>query len=217
MDQNYAAARDHMVDGQVRPNKVIDPRIIRAMRTLPRERFVPPQAISMAYVDEDVPLGGGRYLVEPMVIARLIQLARIRDGDRVLIVGAGPGYGAALAAACGGMVTALEQDPALLAIARRLLREFAPGVTVAEGPLDQGLPGAWNTIVIEGSVVAIPPHLAALVPVGGRLVTVINQDGAGQGVLAERGAPGTPLGHTEVFSCATPLLRPLVPAPTFQF
>lgn len=217
MDQNYAAARDHMVDGQVRPNKVIDPRIIRAMRTLPRERFVPPQAISMAYVDEDVPLGGGRYLVEPMVIARLIQLARIRDGDRVLIVGAGPGYGAALAAACGGMVTALEQDPALLAIARPLLRELAPGVTVAEGPLDQGLPGAWNTIVIEGSVTAIPPHLAALVPVGGRLVTVINQGGAGQGVLAERGAPGTPLGHTEAFSCATPLLRPLVPAPTFQF
>ena len=72
MNQDTAAARAFMVDGQVRPNKVIDPRIIRAMRTLPRERFVPPQAQSIAYVDEDVPLGGGRYLTEPMVIARLV-------------------------------------------------------------------------------------------------------------------------------------------------
>lgn len=217
MDQSYAAARDNMVDGQVRPNKVIDPRIIRAMRTLPRERFVPPHQLSLAYTDEDVPLGGGRYLTEPMVIARLIQLARIRDGDRVLIVGAGPGYGAALAAACGGHVTALEQDSALFAIARPLLAEFAPGVTLIEGPLDQGLPGPWDTIVIEGAVAAIPPGLAALVPVGGRLVTVLNTDGTGQGILAERGAPAAPLGHTAMFSCATPMLRPLVPAPTFQF
>ena len=217
MYQDAAAARDFMVDGQVRPNKVIDPRIIRAMRTLPRERFVPRQAQSMAYVDEDVPLGGGRYLTEPMVIARLVQLARIREGDRVLIVGAGPGYGAALAAACGGQVTALEQDPALLAVARPLLAELAPGVTVAEGPLDQGLPGPWDTIIIDGAVRDIPPAIAALVPVGGRLVTVIDRDGAGQGVLAERGAPTAPLGHTASFSCATPMLRPLIPAPTFQF
>ena len=217
MDQDTAAARDFMVDGQVRPNKVIDPRIIRAMRTLPRERFVPPQSQSMAYVDEDVPLGGGRYLTEPMVIARLVQLARIRDGDRVLVVGAGPGYGAALAAACGGRVTALEQDTALLAIARVLLAELAPGVTIAEGPLNQGLPGPWDAIIIDGSVRDIPPVIAALVPVGGRLVTVIDRDGAGQAVLAERGAPAAPLGHTAVFSCATPMLRPLVPAPSFQF
>ena len=102
-------------------------------------------------------------------------------------------------------------------MARPLLAEFAPGVTLIEGPLDQGLPGPWDTIVIEGAVAAIPPGLAALVPVGGRLVTVLNTDGTGQGILAERGAPAAPLGHTAMFSCATPMLRPLVPAPTFQF
>ena len=69
-----------MVDGQVRPNKVIDPRIIRAMRTLPRERFLPPALAALAYIDEDVPLPGGRALMEPMVIARLVQLARVRAG-----------------------------------------------------------------------------------------------------------------------------------------
>ncbi len=78
-----------MVDGQVRPNKVIDPRIIRAMRSLPRERFVPPHLASLAYADEDVPLPGGRALMEPMVIARLVQLLRVRDGERGLVVGAG--------------------------------------------------------------------------------------------------------------------------------
>ncbi len=80
---DYAAARDHMVDGQVRPNKVIDPRIIRAMRTLPRERFLPPQLASLAYADEDVPLPNGRALMEPMVIARLVQLLRVRGATVV--------------------------------------------------------------------------------------------------------------------------------------
>ncbi|MGI4940610.1 MAG: protein-L-isoaspartate O-methyltransferase family protein, partial [Janthinobacterium lividum] len=74
--QDFAQARDHMVDGQIRPNKVIDPRIIRSMRSLPRERFLPAHLSSLAYADEDVPLPRGRALMEPMVIARLAQLAR---------------------------------------------------------------------------------------------------------------------------------------------
>src|SRR5579875_3865861 len=75
---DFAAARDHMVDSQIRPNRIIDPRIIRAMRTLPRERFLPPQLASQAYIDEDLPLPGGRNFMEPLVLARLIQLARAR-------------------------------------------------------------------------------------------------------------------------------------------
>ncbi len=218
----YAQARDNMVDGQVRPNKVIDPRIIRAMRSLPRERFVPPHAIPLAYADEDVPLGGGRVLLEPMVIARLVQLARVREGERVLVIGSGPGYGAALMAACGGVVTALEEDPTLLEIARRVLPDVAPGVVLQDGRLlDGGSAGApWDVIMIEGAVEAIPPGLAEqLRGTGGRLVTVIDrsQGGLGQGVLAEPTAPGLPLRERPEFDCATPLLRPFVAAPTFQF
>ncbi len=73
---DFAEARNRMVDSQIRPNKVTDPRIVAAMRRIPRERFLPPRLVAMAYVDEDVPLGGGRYLIEPMVIARLVQLHR---------------------------------------------------------------------------------------------------------------------------------------------
>ncbi len=217
--QDHAAARDHMVDGQVRPNKVIDPRIVRAMRTLPRERFVPPAVMSLAYADGDVPLGQGRVLVQPMVIARLVQLARVRDGERVLVVGAGAGYGAALMAACGGEVTALEEDPALLAIMRPLLAELAPGIRVVEGPIGAGQADqVWNVIMIEGAVRAIPPALAGQVRhPGGRLVTVMNKSGGpgGSGVLAEPSGAGL-REHAE-FDCETLLLPPLIPAPRFQF
>jgi len=223
---DYASARDHMVDGQVRPNKVIDPRIIRAMRSIPRERFVPPHLASLAYVDEDVPLDRGRALMEPMVIARLVQLARVREGDRVLVVGAGPGYGAALLAACGGQVTALEEDEALLAIARRTLPEFAPGAALVAGLLASGLANGapWDVILIEGAVRAVPAAIALqLNPVGGRLVTVLtpgNVASGGQGVLAEPGqhsAPSATLRAAPMFDCATLLLPPLLPVASFQF
>lgn len=215
---DYRQARDHMVDGQVRPNKVIDPRIIRAMRALPRERFVPPHVQHMAYVDEDVPLGRGRVLVEPMVIARLVQLARVRDGERVLVVGAGPGYGAALMAACGGTVTALEEDEALLAVARSLLPELAPGVAVVAGPLAAGLPGTlWDVVMIEGAVPSIPPALAQQVRTqGGRLVTVLQDGAVGHGVLAEPSGAGALRAQAE-FDCATPPLAPLQARPAFTF
>lgn len=216
---DFAQARDNMVDGQVRPNKVIDPRVIRAMRTLPRELFVPPHMLHLAYVDEDVALGGGRVLVEPMVIARLVQLARVRDGERVLVVGAGPGYGAALMAACGGVVTALEEDEALLAVARRVLPQLAPGVSVVAGPLAAGLAAGapWDAIMIEGAVTAIPPVLAQqLRPDGGRLVTVVHDGSVGHGVLAEPSGGGRLRAQAE-FDCATPLLRPLSSAPAFRF
>ncbi len=223
MDQHgldYASARDHMVDGQVRPNKVIDPRVIRAMRTLPRERFVPPHLVSLAYVDEDVPLGRGRALMEPMVIARLVQLARVREGDRVLVIGSGAGYGAALMAACGGQVTALEDDEALLATARQVLPALAPGVVIVAGPLPAGQPGGapWDVIMIEGAIRDIPSEIAGQLRTdGGRLVTVLAfKPGFGHGVLAEPSRPGD-VRAQPMFDCATPLLPAFQDRPSFQF
>lgn len=217
----YAEARNHMVDGQVRPNKVVDARIIAAMRRLPRERFLPPELAGLAYLDEDVKLGDGRALIEPMVIARLVQLARARPGDRALVVGAGAGYGAALMAACGAKVTALEQDGRLLALARAVLPGVAPEVRIAEGPLAAGLAdGApWDIVMIEGAVQTIPPTVAAQVrPVTGRLVTVLARDpGRGYGVLALPSRVGETLRPQPEFSCATPLLPPLLAAPAFSF
>ena len=224
MDQalpDFSAARNNMVDGQVRPNKVTDPRILNAMRTLPRERFVPPGLSAMAYIDEDVPLGGDRALMEPMIIARLVQLARGRPGERALVIAAGSGYGAALLAACGCAVTAMEDDEALLAIAATILPSVAPAIRLIQGTLAAGLPqeAPWNIIMIEGAVAAIPASLAGQLAPSGRLVTVLSDGSTGHAVLAEpAGTPGSPqLKIREVFDCSTPLLPGFCPAPRFVF
>lgn len=219
---DLAAARDFMVDSQVRPNKVTDPRVIAAMRRLPRERFVPEALAARAYLDEDVPLPGGRALMEPMVIARLAQILALRAGERVLVVAAGAGYGAAVLAACGAVVTALEDDAGLLAVARRLLAELAPEVTVVDGDVRAGWPAAapYDAILIEGAVPALPDGLAEQLAPGGRLVTVLSSaHGLGQGVLAEAVpvGDGLRLRGQAMFDCATPMLPQFRPAPAFVF
>ena len=216
---DFDEARRRMVDGQIRPNKVNDPRILDAMRNLPRERFVPPELACMAYIDEDVPLGRGRVLMEPMVIARLIQTARPRAGETALVVGSGAGYGAAVLAACGAQVTALEEDQALLEIGRAILPRVSPGVALVSGPLargwDQG--GPWDIVLIEGAVREIPATIAGqLKREGGRLVTVvISPVGVMQAVLAEPSGAG--LRARPEFDCATPELPALRPASAFVF
>ena len=218
----YARARTLMVDGQVRPNRVYSAALLAAMRTLPRERFVPAPMLSRAYADDDVPLGRGRVVTEPMVVAQLIELAGVRPGERALLVGAGTGYAAALLAACRARVVALEEDPELLAVARPLLAELAPSVELVEGPLRDGwAAGApYDLILIDGAVASIPPAVAgqlrpAAARFGGRLVTVVRDDGVGRAVVAE--SIDGRVGMAQHFDCATPLLAPLAPPPAFTF
>ena len=216
----YAEARNHMVDSQLRPNKVTDPRITTTMRRLPRERFLPGALRHLAYIDEDVPLGNGRVLMEPMVIARMVQLCAPMQGERALVVASGLGYGAAVLAACGPRVTALEEDPKLLELARATLGTIAPEVSLVSGPLASGWPNGapFDIILIEGAVHEIPKALGQQLRAdGGRLVTVLrNPDGrTSAAVLAEP----TPVGlrAQQMFDCATPDLPSLRPAPVFEF
>ncbi len=223
----YARARNFMVDGQVRPNRVYSPLLLAAMRVVPRHRFVPAPMLSRAYVDEGVPLTAergvyGRTLTEPMVIAQLIELARVRPGERALLVGANTGYAAVLLDACRASVTALEEDPDMIAVARPLLAELAPRVTLVEGRLADGWPALapYDLILIDGSVEAIPPVIAgqlrpSAAQFGGRLVTVIRDDAVGRAVVAEL-SEGR-IGLAQHFDCNIPLLGPLAPPPEFTF
>jgi len=217
--QAYADARNHMVDSQVRPNKVNDPRILAAMRRLPRERFVPPEQVALAYVDQCVPLGDGRVLIEPMVIARMIQLTSVLAAERTLVVASGTGYGAALLDALGARVTALEEIASLAARARPILAEFAPGVSLVSGPLGAGWPpGApYDVILVEGAVRDIPTAIAdQLHRETGRLVAVCTGSGAGgQAVLAEATAAG--LRMQPMFDCTVPPIPGLTLTPGFVF
>jgi protein-L-isoaspartate(D-aspartate) O-methyltransferase len=206
---DFRLARNLMVDGQLRPNKVVDRRILDAMRDLPRETFAPPAIASLAYIDQDLPLGDGRVMLKPLVIARLLQLARPRAGETALVVGSGTGYGAAILAACGVHVTALEEAPGLIEMARR---------AIVQGSLDEGHAAAapYDLVVIEGAVPAIPEVIGRQVAAGGRLVTVIMENGvAGYAALAEPTTGG--LRAQAAFDATAPLLPGLQPAKSFIF
>ncbi len=212
---DFATARQKMVDGQITPNGVTNRSLIAAMRALPREAYLPVERAALAYADEDVPLGNGRYMTEPMVIARLAQLAAPVAGERALVVGANTGYGAALLTTCGMQVTALESCPKLAALARRALPDSVP---VVEGPLKDGwLANApYDLILIEGAVAEIPDSLFAQLKHNGRAVVMMAEQGArGQGVLVQR--DGDVKTVTSAFEAATPRLPEFESRPEFAF
>jgi protein-L-isoaspartate(D-aspartate) O-methyltransferase len=177
------AARRNMVEGQVRTADVTDLRIISAMLELPRERFLPPAASALAYLDLDVPLGrSGRRLLKPMVLAKLIQAADIAGTAKVLDLGCTTGYGAAVLARLAGSVVALEEDAALAEMAKANLAGL-PNVSVVCGPLAAGWPdGApYDVILLEGATEVAPEPLFRQLSDNGRLLCVL---GAGPGAKA---------------------------------
>ena len=219
---DMAASRRFMVDGQLRPNRVTDPLLLAAMGDLPRERFLPPELTARAYADEDVRLPGGRALIEPMVIARLLQLLRLREGDRMLLLGAGTGYAAAVATRCGARVTAVESDPALFGLARRAVSGLVPaGVLdlVQADPAQGHAAGApYDAILIEGEIPAIPDAIVSQLAEGGRLATVMAAAARGLSSRAVLGLrQGGSFSVTDAFDCATLPLPQFRPAPGFAF
>ena len=136
MNADFSELRTKMVDGQVRTTDVTDPAIIEAMLTVPREAFVDEKRRALAYIDEDIEIARGRYLMEASPFAKLVQLADIRPGETVLDVGAGTGYSAAVLSRLAGRVVALESDAALAERARAALAVLeADNVAVVTGPL----------------------------------------------------------------------------------
>lgn len=217
---DFARARRFMVDGQLRPNQVHDPRLLAAFGDLPREVFLPSSLAPRAYADADVPLPGGRFLMQPMVMARLFQLAELRRGDRTLVLGAGCGYGAAVLAAMGANVTALENDRALYTSAQENLARCLPDVSVRLMCEDPSQPppglGPFDVIVIEGGVAAIPRPIETLLAEGGRLVALVTAGGppARAKLVRHIGGSFTPITAFEAHTATLPAFQP---RPSFAF
>lgn len=216
---DFELARSNMVDSQVRPNKVTDQRVLDAFGNVPREQFVPKSSRGIAYVDEDISVGGGRYLVEPMILARLIQALTIRSSDLVLDVGCNTGYSSAILSRLANTVVALEQDSDLTATATAVLAELgADNAVVVEGQLVDGFPsqGPYQAILINGSVADVPACFADQLTEGGRLATVVSRDGRmGQAVLITK-IDGH-LSRRVLFDAATPLTLGFEAKPSFVF
>ena len=175
---DFAAARHNMVESQIRPNRANEPRLIEAFGAVPREVFVPAALQGVAYVDEDIEVARGRYLIEPRVLARMLHEASIKPTDKVLDIGVATGYSAAILARVAGRVVALESDPGLAGKARATLEALGAGnVMVVTGPLEAGCPGEapFDVILFQGSVAHIPPAIAQQLGEGGRLVAVVGE------------------------------------------
>ena len=216
---DYATARLNMVESQVRTNKVTDSKVVDALLAVPRERFVPEKLRGVAYVDEDLPLGGARYLLEPMVLARLLQTAEIKPSHRVLDVGAATGYATAILARLAASVVGLEQEPRLAEEARRNLHELMiNNASIVVGDLAAGNPKSapYDLILVNGAIAGVPPALKAQLAEGGHLATVIKAGaGLGQATLFTR--VGDTLSGRVIFDAGTPLLPGFVPEESFVF
>jgi protein-L-isoaspartate(D-aspartate) O-methyltransferase len=179
-----------MVESQLRPNRIDDRPLLEAMLNVPRERFVPKALAGVAYADEDLRLPGGQHLIEPLVLARLIQSARVDREDVVLVLGCATGYAAAVLARLAATVILLVPDEASAAKIEPLLDELgADNVVVTTGSdPTAGHPSQapFDVILLTGSVDRAPSPLLEQIGEGGRLVAVVANGRVGRGVLFTR-------------------------------
>jgi protein-L-isoaspartate(D-aspartate) O-methyltransferase len=215
---DYNAARHNMVESQIRPNRVTDPLVMSAMAEVPREAFLPKALRGVAYVDEDISLGNGRHLMEPLVLARLLQGAEIEPSDVVLVIGCATGYCSAVLARMANTVVALESDPSLAEAATATLGEQGiDTVAFVEGALRDGYAkqGPYDVIFFCGAVPEIPPTIRDQLSEGGRMVAVISEGPMGKAVLVTR-RDGL-FSSLEKFDAAIPMLPGFETEPSFVF
>ena len=212
-----AELRLRMVNSQLRTSDVNDAAVLAAFLTVPREKFVAADSRGLAYLDRDVAAAGAaqRKLLTPRTLARLIQAAAPKPGERALDVGGGSGYSAALLAELGCEVVMLESDAGALAAAREALKA-TQGVTLTQGGLATGAPqGPFDIVVINGAYEITPTALIARLSDGGRLVGLDARGGAQCGALIEK--LGESYSERPLFDAKAEVLPGLDRAPKFAF
>ncbi|MFZ0099206.1 MAG: protein-L-isoaspartate O-methyltransferase [Gemmobacter sp.] len=169
---DFATRRTMMVDTQVRPSDVTKYPIIAAMLSVPREAFVPAQMREAAYAGEHVTLGGGRVVLDPRTLAKLLDALDIQGTETVLDIGCGLGYSSAIIARMAEAVVAVEEDETLASEAQRALSaQGVDNAAVSQGKLVGGAPkaGPYDVIVLQGAAEVIPDSLIAQLKEGGRI------------------------------------------------
>lgn len=215
---NYASVRDLMVETQVRTNDVTDPRLLRAMRTLPRERFLPAHKRALAYADIEVEAGPGRTLLRPRDLAKLVQALNPKGHERALEIAGATGYGAAVLAACCEFVVTLDPDPDLSFAARAALESV--GVKNAKTVSTNAAAGwpdeaPYDVIMLNGAAEVVPDAWLAQLAPGGRLGIIVRDGTAGAARIYTR--TGEKCAYTIAFDAAPPVVAGLERPPAFAF
>lgn len=221
MSLDYQKARENMVDGQIHTAGVVSEGILKSFLTVPREIFLPEKLRGMAYSDENLAMGKGRHILEPMIHAKLLEAARPRPEDVVLDIGVGTGYSSAILAPLVMTVVALDDSKRYLDKAARLWEKLGVcNVVGIERDMTRGTPehAPFSLMVINGAVAQIPKDLTDQLAPGGRLATILNSEWAslGQAVLIEK----TGSGHCSVsrlFDAGVPYLAGFEPVVSFSF
>jgi len=208
---DFAATRLAMVESQLRPQGVTDRAVLDAMGSIARERFVSEDVRALAYADRAVPLGDGRFLPAPGALGQLLAQMAPQRGQRALVVGAGTGYSAAVLAAMGLDVIAVENSPTLAARAR------AGGVEVIEAPLENGYrKGApYDQVLIDGAVEFIPEAIIEQLAEGGRLGAALVDRGITRLIVGRKA--GIAFGFLSVGDAGVPILPGFAHPPAFTF
>lgn len=193
---DYLAQRTNMVESQVRVNDVTDVRVQDAMRTVPREIFLPAAKKATAYADAPMQVAPDRFLLEPRNIAKLLQLAQIAPTDKVLDVACATGYSTAVLAKLAAKVTGLEQDADLVRVASDMIGAVgARNATIVQGSLADGFKAGapYDVIFVNGAIETRPETLLAQLAEGGRLVGILKTDTHSRAnlFLREHGKVGT--------------------------
>lgn len=214
-------ARTNMVDSQIYTAGVVSSPVLESFRTVPREMFVPESLRDVAYVDEDLDLGQGRFLMEPVVLARMIHEASVRDSDIVLNIGDSTGYSSAILSTLASTVVTVETAPGMLDRARRVwVENDYCNIAMISGDLTEGAPehAPYSLIFMNGSVAEIPDIFLAQLSLHGRLVTVWKPAGAkiGTAIMIERIGDGK-YATRKLFDAFTPYITGFEPRSEFTF
>ena len=219
-DMHFEALRKAMVDSQIRPNKVIDDRVIAAFMNVPRERFVSKNMQNLAYIDEDIHLSGGRFIVEAMVMARIIQTLALDASQSVMLIGAGTGYTAALLSSLVESVIAIETRAQMVEKAQQAVAGLDIGnVAVIKARLQDGYASEapYDAIIIEGAVEQIPQSLLDQLSDGGRLAAIWRPEGTQAGEACIWHKTGESVSQTPLFTAQVPVLEEFRAKPKFSF
>ncbi len=220
IETDYPAARLHMVDSQLKPNNIMRAELLVAALQLPREKCVLPGQENMAYSDQTIRYGQtGAYLLEPMLVYKLVDAANLQAGEKVLIINSGMGYAAALAAACGAEGVVLEINADLAKRAYNFLQQQGDTQFVCKsGALAKGWgrQAPYDAIIIAGVAAELPAIYAKQLTDNGR-ITVIAPDTAGvlRGQLLQK-LHGQ-LNHKILFDSGAPFLPEMMPVERFTF
>ena len=216
---NIEQARFNMIEQQIRPWDVLNLGVLELLAVVKREDFVPAEHRALAFVDTEIPLAGGQCMLAPRVEARILQELAVHKHERVLEIGAGSGYMAALLAHRAQQVTTLEIDPELATFAAANLKRAGvmnAKVVNADGATGLAAEGPYDVIVLSGSVAEIPEVLLSQLKVGGRIAAIVGSEPVMRAMLLTR-TDNEGLEHTVLFDTVAQRLRNFAEPTRFHF